>query len=173
MSSADNLADQKEIGIATWKVEAAVAVLVLVFGLTVLLGSRKLGSGWTDDGPGAGYFPFYIGSLLCVCAVAIFCQAVFAANRDDRVFVTDNQFKLVMKVFVPALVYVGFIQVVGIYIASAVYIALFMVLLGNYAWSKSLALGGIVNVVFFLMFEVWFKVPLFKGMLNPLGFLGY
>jgi hypothetical protein len=27
--------------------------------------------------------------------------------------------------------------------------------------------------LFFAMFEVWFKVPLFKGALNPTGFLGY
>jgi hypothetical protein len=24
-----------------------------------------------------------------------------------------------------------------------------------------------------MMFEVWFKVPLFKGMFDPLSFLGY
>ncbi|HVE88059.1 MAG TPA: tripartite tricarboxylate transporter TctB family protein, partial [Burkholderiaceae bacterium] len=27
--------------------------------------------------------------------------------------------------------------------------------------------------IFFMMFEVWFKVPLFKGDLNPLSVLGY
>jgi hypothetical protein len=31
----------------------------------------------------------------------------------------------------------------------------------------------VVNAVFFLMFEVWFKVPLYKGTLDPLRFLGY
>ena len=30
-----------------------------------------------------------------------------------------------------------------------------------------------VMVAFFLMFEVWFKVPLYKGTLDPLRFLGY
>ena len=34
-------------------------------------------------------------------------------------------------------------------------------------------LAVIVNAVFFLMFEVWFKVPLYKGTLEPLRFLGY
>jgi hypothetical protein len=33
--------------------------------------------------------------------------------------------------------------------------------------------GVALNALFFMMFEVWFKVPLFKGVLNPLGFLGY
>jgi hypothetical protein len=27
--------------------------------------------------------------------------------------------------------------------------------------------------LFFVMFEIWFKVPLFKGQFNPLSFLGY
>jgi len=31
----------------------------------------------------------------------------------------------------------------------------------------------LINVAFFLMFEVWFKVPLAKGTLDPLSFLGY
>ena len=30
-----------------------------------------------------------------------------------------------------------------------------------------------VNTLFFMMFEVWFKVPLHKGALDPLSFLGY
>ena len=38
---------------------------------------------------------------------------------------------------------------------------------------KSIALALTISVVFFLMFEVWFKVPLAKGWLDPLAFLGY
>ena len=30
-----------------------------------------------------------------------------------------------------------------------------------------------INALFFVMFEVWFKVPLYKGALEPLAFLGY
>ena len=31
-----------------------VALLVVLLGITVIVGSWKLGSGWTSDGPGAG-----------------------------------------------------------------------------------------------------------------------
>ena len=61
----------------------------------------------------------------------------------------------------------------GLYVASAIYIALFMIVLGKYSALKSVLIAVIVNAVFFLMFEVWFKVPLFKGSLEPLRFLGY
>ena len=65
------------------------------------------------------------------------------------------------------------VQFLGLYLASAIYIALFMVLLGKYSWLRSVLVGFAVSVVFFLMFEVWFKVPLFKGELDPTRFLGY
>ena len=68
----------------------------------------------------------------------------------------------------------GAIACLGIYVASAIYIAGFMIFLGKYARLKSIVVGaGASPSLFFLMFEVWFKVPLFKGALDPLGFLGY
>jgi hypothetical protein len=78
-----------------------------------------------------------------------------------------------MSVLIPATVYVLAVQFLGLYVASAIYIALFMIILGKYSWVKSVVAALVVNTVFFLMFEVWFKVPLFKGSLDPLRFLGY
>jgi hypothetical protein len=60
-----------------------------------------------------------------------------------------------------------------LYIASAIYIAVFMAFLGKFAWPKSIAAAVITMAFFFAMFEVWFKVPLFKGALNLLSFTGY
>jgi hypothetical protein len=48
-----------------------------------------------------------------------------------------------------------------------------MVVLGKYSPLKSVIVGVAMSAVFFMMFEVWFKVPLFKGSLDPLHFLGY
>jgi hypothetical protein len=48
-----------------------------------------------------------------------------------------------------------------------------MIVLGKYSRVKSVVTALVVVVLFFLMFEVWFKVPLFKGMFDPLRFLGY
>lgn len=159
--------------VSTHVVEAVVAACVLGLGLVVIFGSWNLGSGWTSDGPGAGYFPFYIGLILCVAACGIFYQAVFGKERDTGPFVNKEQLSRVLQVLLPALVYVGAIQLIGLYVASAIYIALFMVILGKFSWIKSISAALVINAVFFMMFEVWFKVPLFKGSLNPLSFLGY
>jgi hypothetical protein len=154
-------------------VELVVAALLLVFGIVVAYGSYQLGSGWTSDGPGAGYFPFYVGLLICIAAIGVFVQTLIAKNKGEDAFVDREQLQRVMSVLIPAVVYVGAVQVFGLYVASAVYIALFMVILGKYTWLKSVMISLAVIVLFFMMFEVWFKVPLFKGSINLLGFLGY
>ena len=158
-------------GIATYIVEAVVAVCILIMGLVVVQGSRSLGSGWTSDGPGSGYFPFYIGLILCISGAGILYQAF--KNKNTEVFVDHEQLKRVLSVFVPALVYILAVQFVGLYVASVVYIALFMIILGKFSPIKSVITSLVVIVLFFFMFEVWFRVPLFKGQFNPLGFLGY
>lgn len=158
--------------------DIVVALLLMVGGIVVVIESRRLGAGWTTDGPGAGYFPFYIGLILVICSLAVIWQAIFQrkdapASREETTFVTTHQLQRVLSVLLPAGVYVGAVAVLGIYVASALYIAAFMSLLGRYALWKGVSVGLGVSVVFFLMFEVWFKVPLYKGVLNPLGFLGY
>jgi len=160
-------------GVPTFAVEAAVALLILVMGLVVVFGSRKLGSGWTSDGPGAGYFPFYIGLILCISSLGAGYQALFGKKRNTEIFVDGEQLRRVLVVLVPALVYVLAVQFVGIYIASAIYIAGFMITLGKIGKAKSIVTAVVIAVLFFLLFEVWFKVPLAKGSLDPLAFLGY
>ncbi|MDM0105384.1 tripartite tricarboxylate transporter TctB family protein [Variovorax sp. J22R24] len=160
-------------GIATYVVDAIVALVLLAIGIVVIVESRRLGAGWTSDGPGSGYFPFWIGVVVVVSALGILYQALFGKNRNTEVFVDPVQLKRVMSVLVPATVYVLAVTFLGLYVASAIYIALFMIFLGNYSPLKSTLVAVAVNVVFFLMFEVWFKVPLFKGSLDPLRFLGY
>jgi hypothetical protein len=156
-------------------VDAVVAVIVFFIGAVVIFGSRKLGAEWTSDGPGSGYFPFYIGLVMCISGAGIFYQALFSktAKRNTDEFVDGEQLKRVLSVLLPAAVYVLAVQFIGLYIASAIYIALFMVILGKFSWIKSIGIALSVNVLFFLMFEVWFKVPLFKGAYNMLDFLGY
>ena len=160
-------------GVPTYLVEAVVACILLVIGAVVIYESRRLGSGWTSDGPGAGYFPFYIGLILVISGVGVLYQSVFGKGRDTSIFVDSVQLRQVLSVLLPAALYVLATTFFGLYVASAVYIALFMIVLGKYAPVKSVVAALVIMTIFFFMFEVWFKVPLYKGSLDPLSFLGY
>lgn len=154
-------------------VDAVVAAVLFGLGGVVIVQARALGAEWTSDGPGSGYFPFYIGLILCIASAGIFYQAVVSKKRDTGAFVDREQFGRVLSVFVPAIVYVFCVVFVGLYVASAIYIAVFMIVLGKYRPWKAALVGILVNAFFFALFEIWFKVPLYKGKLDPLSFLGY
>ncbi len=154
-------------------VDAVVAAILTVIGVVVMFEARRLGAGWTSDGPGAGYFPFYIGMILAISGSGILYQSLLSKHADKGSFTDREKLKRVGSVLLPSAVFVLAIMFVGIYIASAIYIAAFMMWFGKYKPVKSLLLGVAVSACFFLMFEVWFKVPLYKGALDPLAFLGY
>ena len=128
----------------------------------------RLGARWAEDGPQAGYFPFYVGLLVCLSALINFAMALVNRKDAGRDFVELDKLKLVLAVLVPAAIYVAVISWVGIYVASVVFIAFFMRWLGKYAWWKTAVVSVGTMVVFFLIFEVWFLVPLPKGPLENL-----
>ncbi len=152
--------------IGTKGVEIGVALIVLALGALVIYDSARLGAKWADDGPQAGYFPFYIGVMLCVASAVNLVRALLLKPAKASVFVEYGQLKLVMKVLIPTAVYAGVISTLGLYLASTVFIAFFMRWLGRYPWWK-VALVSIGNsVFFFLVFEMWFRIPLPKGPLE-------
>lgn len=153
-------------GVGSRLVELVVAFGLFVVGVVVIVDSQRLGAGWADDGPQAGYFPFYLGLLVCAASVINFIQALRTRAEQDRVFVRADEFKLVLSVFLPTLAYVGLIAWLGIYVASTLFIGFFMRWLGRYGWPMLIAVSVGVSVVFFCVFELWFKVPLPKGPLE-------
>ena len=168
-------------GISTRTMEIVVALLLLAVSALVVYDSYRLGSKWGDDGPQSGYFPFYIGLLLGIASVATLAGVFLkdarrgepAAPGAEPRFVAWGQLKLVLSVLVPAVVYVLGVQLFGMYVASAVYIALFMRWLGHYSWVKSVGIAVAVTATIFVLFEIWFKVPLYKGVYDALAWLGY
>jgi len=143
--------------------ELVVAVLFFLLGALVIFDSVRLGANWNSDGPQAGYFPFYLGVIICAATMVTFVHGILIPEHRNGAFVEVGQLKLVLSVLVPSAVYVALIDSLGIYLASAIFVAFFMRWLGKYAWWK-VALVAIGNsVVFFLIFEIWFLVPLPKG----------
>jgi hypothetical protein len=149
--------------------ELFVAALFFLAGAIVVYDSMRLGAKWADDGPQAGYFPFYIGLILCAAALINLAAALVAKGDDGKAFVEVGQLKLVLSVLVPTAVYVlliggiGSVPGLGIYVASILFIGFFMRWLGKYSWWQLTAVSVGNSVFFFLIFEIWFKIPLPKG----------
>lgn len=151
-------------------VEVGVALFMALLALIGIYGSIKVGIGWGDEGPRAGFFPFYVSLVVLIsCAVNIVSE--LTTSDKGQVFAEWGQLRQVLSVLVPTIVYVAFIPYIGIYVASALLIAFFMRLFGHYGWLVTAAVSIAVPVITFLMFESWFLVPLPKGPVESmLGF---
>ena len=154
--------------------EIVVAIVVLLFGSTFMLSSYKLGFRWGIEGPQSGFFPFYVSLIIVVSSLFILAGALrMRGPRGRASFVERGQMVQVLKVLIPAAVYVLGVQLIGIYVSSIVYIVGFMRWVGRYPWWKSALIGVAIVVAFFLMFEVWFQVPLYKGRWDLTSWTGY
>jgi len=148
--------------------EVVVAGCLMALALLVIKDSVRVGTGWGDEGPRSGYFPFYIGLLLLASSGTVLVTALLGWRKADPVFVEREQLRMVFAVLVPMMLYVGGIALVGIYLASLLLIGFFMRRHGKFGWRVTAAVSIGVPLLFFMVFERWFLVPLPKGPIERL-----
>ena len=148
--------------------EIVVAAVFLLLGAIIIFDSVRLGIGWGEDGPQAGYFPFYVALIICLASLANLVRALMVRPEKSKAFVEIGQLKLVLAVLVPTAIYAALIDWLGIYVASILFVGIFMRWLGKYEWWKVLAVSIGNSVFFFLIFEIWFSIPLPKGPIEAL-----
>lgn len=158
-------------GLSHSAMDAIASVVIFLIGVVMMIDNHKIGAGWASDGPESGYFPFRIGAILCIASVVVLLKSLFSKTRKREIFVSWERFKLVLLVLLPTGAYVLAIQFIGIYVASALFIAAFMRVMDKYSWLKSLLVSVAVSVALYWMFEIQFMVPLPKGPLEAL--IGY
>ncbi len=149
-------------GVGTAGVEIVVSVLIMMLGAVAAWDSVRIGAGWGSDGPQSGYVPFWIGTILIAASLVNLFQ-VARGREAGAQFASFAQLRLVATILAPATVYVAGIPFLGIYAASAVLVAFFMVRLGDFRWWVAAASGIAVAVVTFVTFEIWFLVSMPKG----------
>ena len=150
-----------------------VVVYLLLIALAMLLGfdNWRSGMGWAKDGPQSGYVPFYLCVILAGASVYGLGAALLRQRPDDDTFVTRDQLRRVMQVFVPTFLFVALTQWLGIYVASFLLVAGFMRMIGRIALWKSLLTSFLFALSMFLTFEVAFDVIMPKGPIEAvLGF---
>jgi putative tricarboxylic transport membrane protein len=150
-------------------VDLATASVLILLGGVVVLDSMRIGIGWGTDGPRSGFFPFWLGAILILASLTIGLRAWRRSTAEP--FVTREQLGPVLKVLWPATAMVILIKPLGLYVAAALYMGFYMRWVGRPGW-LAVALCAIgVPLLTFVVFEMWFLVPMPKGPLE--AWLGY
>lgn len=156
-------------GVSRRSVERFVAALLVGLAALVLWDSFGRGAGWASDGPQSGYFPARVGLLMLGGALVALWSSIRADN--EAVFVTFTQLRRVAQVFGPLVAYVALIGPLGIYVPSGLFMAGMMAMLGGFRPWQVVTAALATPLAFFVVFEIWFAVPLPKGPLEAM--LGY
>jgi len=149
--------------------DLTTALILMAGGVLVIADSLRLGIGWGTDGPESGFFPFWLAVLLIASSAAIALQAWRRATHVP--FVTRARLIPVLTTLLPATGFVVLTQFIGLYVATAAFMAFYMRWIGRYPWLVVVTVSVLFPLVTFVVFEKWFLVPMPKGPFE--AWLGY
>ena len=144
--------------------DIGLALVLLVLAGIVAVGSLQLDIGWGMNGPKGGFFPFWLAVALGLCSLVILVQALRSASPTLRQpLVRPGGWVPLLKVTGPATTMVALIEIIGLYLAAALYIGLYMRWIGKHHWLLVLAVSIGVPLSSYLVFDKWFLIPMPKG----------
>lgn len=152
--------------VSRFAAELATAGALFAFGVAVIVGALEFHIGWDDGGPQPGYFPFFIGLIICAAAVGAGAQAFFTHRHSDEPLIGVSQAKRVAAFFLPVVAFVAASVWLGLYVAMALYLFGAMTWQGRYRWPFAAAVSLGAAIAFFVIFEKLFLQPLLKGPLE-------
>jgi len=148
--------------------ELATATLTGIFGAAVIVSSIDNDIGWSTAGVDAGTFPFLTGLIVLLGSLWNLARG-WLQGRD--VFISLSDLRRVTALFVPAVVFVGAIPLIGVYLASGCYMLGTLVLLHRFSLPRSLLIATATPLALYLVFERMFQVSLPHGALGDvIGF---
>lgn len=153
--------EKRTRGVSDVWLQALLALLLGGWGVVVMMDSIRMGMGWSTDGPGAGFFSFWIGAMLTASSAAILVRALFAkTGRSAGTVFGVTELKSLAAILVPVALIVLAMRHTGVYVAIAAYIAGAARFEAHLSWWASLGLAVASAVALFGIFTVGFDVPL-------------
>jgi Tripartite tricarboxylate transporter TctB family len=148
--------------------ELATAALTGTFGAAVVISSIDNGIGWSSAGVDAGTFPFLTGMI--ILAGSLWNLARGSLQSRD-VLVGSSALRRLTALFVPAVVFVAAIPLIGVYLASGCYMLGTLAVLHRFSLPRSLLIATATPIALYLVFERMFQVSLPHGALGDvIGF---
>lgn len=133
-----------------------VSILGMMIGAAIMNAASEFPLEFTENGPGAGFWPFALGTSLTIAAVVLLIYTISNKKELSKELVAltlpaNMRVYMMMAVIV---VYVGLINVLGFYPASALLIPATMKLM-DFHNKKVIAMTTVGTIAFiYLVFSV-------------------
>ncbi|UCG39155.1 MAG: tripartite tricarboxylate transporter TctB family protein [bacterium] len=146
-------------------------ILAAVFGIVALIcigESIRLGFGWEEWGPKAGFVIFWLGLLLLVSSGSIFIKEL-RKKAEEPFFISSRGMWEAIRVLALSIGLTVAISYLGVYISTFIFCAIFSRWLGKHRWPAVVAFTFITTLAVYFGMEKGLSIALPK---SPLYYKG-
>jgi putative tricarboxylic transport membrane protein len=141
------------------------AALLLAFAVAFSVGALKNYQWWGSGGPGPAFMPFWLGLVMALLALMMLVRSLKQQHPGEAWLPRGEGLRDLLVVLAATIAYVVLLNVTGMVIGTALYLAILVRYLGRHPWWVTAAVA--VGAAFFnwLVFVHWLHVPMPEGMI--------
>lgn len=144
-----------------------VSGVIFAIGIAAIVLASQFPITWGTGDPGSGVWPMGLGIILTGLAIILFINTLVCGSKLAEQVLILSQAKHI-KVYIMMGVVVGYLvlfRIFGFYIATALFVPVTMLVLGERRWMRILITDGAtvlgVYVLFDLLLNTQFPAPFF------------
>ena len=143
-----------------------VGLFLMAIGLLVLGDAIRLGFGWGMSGPEAGFFPFYMALGIVICTFFIVRRGIKILKKEGagKPLIQKGGLTQILWVLIPAAGMVLLTELIGLHLATVLYLGFYMGVVGKENWGKVILLSILIPLVVYIVFDKVFLIPLPEGL---------
>jgi putative tricarboxylic transport membrane protein len=148
------------------RADRVTALLLLALSVAFVVVGRRYPY-WGENGPGSGFFPFWLGLAMGVLAVLLFVGAARPGRPDAGWLPAGRGRRRLVAVIGLTVAFVALLDRVGMILGTALFLLVVLRFVEGYSWHRSAGVALGAAAACYLVFVQWLRVPL------PAGALGF
>ena len=138
-------------------------MVVLVLGLAAIYLSSQL-EYYSEDGPGPGFLPLWLGVVLIGCAIFIIINVLKKHDKIGTFF--KPRTKLGLRVLIIIFIVFLLLPLLGFSIGLALLVGITMRIIGKHRWVSCSLTAVVTAICIHLVFISWLTIPLPQGLIG-------
>ncbi|HEV3010640.1 MAG TPA: tripartite tricarboxylate transporter TctB family protein [Burkholderiales bacterium] len=144
--------------------DRVTAALLLALSVAFSAGALKYYSWWGSGGPGSAFLPFWLGIVMALLALMLLVRSLKEKNPGEAWLPRGEGLRNMVVVLGATVLFVALLNVLGMVLGTALYLAGLIWYLGRHRWWVTVAIAVAAAGFNWLVFVHWLRVPFPEGM---------
>ena len=141
------------------KADRIAGAALLAFSVAFSAGALKYYRYSSPDGPGSGFFPFWLGVIMAVLAAMLLVGALRSGDPGVAWLPRGEGLRRLLVVLGVTFAFVALLKFVGMILGTALFLIILMRVLDRTAWPLTLSVAVATAALNYLIFTYWLRVP--------------